>query len=119
MSSTIEVIEDATTLSISEQVAVIEVADDTGNLIETPVAQGPRGKEGAIGPPGPAGGETFPWHQQIALDVWTVPHNLQRYPTVVVTDEAGEQLLADVKYIDLNIIQITHGRPLVGYAYCN
>ncbi len=74
---------------------------------------------GLPGPPGPAGGTTFEYPQTVAALVWTVPHNLNRYPSVVVTDGLGELLIADVVYIDSNIVQITHGAARVGIVYCN
>lgn len=74
---------------------------------------------GNQGPAGRNGGTTFQWHQQIALAVWTVPHNLARRPSVTVTDDAGNTVEPDVRYLDDNIVQITHGQPLTGWVYCN
>ncbi|WP_236207465.1 hypothetical protein [Pseudomonas tohonis] len=75
--------------------------------------QGPSGRDGA------AGGTTFQWDQAIALAVWTVPHNLQRFPSVTVVDSAGRKVEPDITYIDQDIVQITHGRPETGTAYFN
>ncbi|MCU9947488.1 hypothetical protein [Pseudomonas sp. PDM13] len=80
------------------------------------VATGPQGPSGRDGAPG---GETFQWEQSIALAVWTVPHNLERYPSVTVVDAGGRRVEPDVEYIDQNIVQITHGRPETGRAYFN
>lgn len=77
------------------------------------------GLRGPKGPPGTNGGETFQFEQEDPLAVWTVPHNLQRRPSVMVTDLAGNVVISDIRYIDDNIIQITHGRPVAGFAYCN
>ncbi len=77
------------------------------------------GRQGPAGRPGINGGETYPHHQVIPADVWTIPHNLQRRPSVMVTDLAGNTVISDIRYVDDNIIQITHGRPVAGFAYCN
>jgi hypothetical protein len=80
------------------------------------VATGPQGPSGRDGAPG---GTTFQWDQEIALAVWTVPHNLQRFPSVTVVDHLGNRVEPDVTYIDDNIVQIIHGRPEIGRAYFN
>ncbi|EQM71785.1 hypothetical protein L682_29525 [Aquipseudomonas alcaligenes OT 69] len=51
--------------------------------------------------------------------MWTVPHNLQRFPSVTVVDSAGRKVEPDITYIDQDIVQITHGRPEIGTAYFN
>lgn len=80
------------------------------------VATGPQGPSGRDGAPG---GTTFQWDQAIALAVWTVPHNLQRFPSVTVVDASGRKVEPDITYIDQDIVQITHGRPETGSAYFN
>lgn len=74
---------------------------------------------GPPGPAGPAGGGNYEHPQSIPSIVWTVPHNLGRHPTVAVTDHLGNLVIADTKYIDLNVVQITHGTAMTGFAYCN
>ena len=72
-----------------------------------------------MGPPGPPGGGTYTHTQAIAATVWTVPHNLGRRPSVSVTDHLGNVVLADVRYLDDDMVQISHGSALTGFAYCN
>lgn len=77
---------------------------------------------GVLPPPIPTpgtGDKTYPWHQEIALQVWTVPHNLGKRPAVSVTDDLGNEVVADVRYLSDDIVQITHGRPETGWAYFN
>ena len=64
-----------------------------------------------------SGTEAF--EQTTPLATWTVPHNLNRYPSVTVTDHLGAVLLADVQYVDANTVQINHSVPMTGRAYCN
>ena len=72
-----------------------------------------------VGRPGPPGGSTYEHTQAAAAAVWTVAHNLARYPSVTVTDHFGEIIAADVKYLDENIVRVTHGAPVAGFAYLN
>lgn len=72
-----------------------------------------------VGRPGPPGGNTYEHTQAAAAAVWTVAHNLARYPSVTVTDHFGEIIAADVKYLDENIVRVTHGAPVAGFAYLN
>lgn len=76
-------------------------------------------EQGPPGPPGPAGGESFVYPQTVPAMVWTVPHNLNRWPSVTVVNNIGEKLIADVQYVDSNIIQVTHNAPTVGRVFCN
>lgn len=49
-----------------------------------------------------------------AATTWTVTHNLQRYPTLTVLNDAGEKIEPDVDYVDQNEIVVTHGRDTAG-----
>lgn len=64
-------------------------------------------------------GTTFTWTQSIALPVWTIPHNLARFPSITVVDTLNNKVEPDIKYIDNNIIQVTHGSAYSGKAYIN
>ena len=57
--------------------------------------------------------------QTSASAVWTIPHNLGRFPSIVVTDNLNNLLHCDVFYVDANIAQVIHGVALTGNAYCN
>jgi hypothetical protein len=76
------------------------------------------GLEPAI-PIGGSQASTFIWPQTIPLGTWTIPHNLNRFPSVTVVDSAGNRIEPDVKYVDANIIQVIHGSPFAGTAYIN
>lgn len=83
------------------------------------VTRGVPGPAGPAGPPGGGAGATYTHNQAIASAVWTVAHNLGRYPSVSVVDHLGGLLTPDVRYLDANLVQITHSVPLIGKAYCN
>lgn len=74
---------------------------------------------GRPGPPGSGAGSVYEHSQTAPAVVWTVPHNLGRTPSVTVTDHLGNAIYADVFYVSSNIVQITHGAPIKGFAYCN
>lgn len=89
------------------------------SVVGTALFEMMRGPPGLPGASGGAGGATYTHTQTIALAVWTVAHNLGRYPSVSVTDLLGRLIVPDVAYLDDNLVQITHGLPLAGFAYCN
>lgn len=62
---------------------------------------------------------TFTWTQSIPLAVWTIPHNLGRYPSITVVDTLNNTVYPDVSYTDNNTVQITHGSAFAGKAYLN
>lgn len=68
---------------------------------------------------GGTGGATYQHTQTVPSTVWTVAHNLAKRPSVSVTDHLGNAVLPDIKYLDENIVQVTHGVPLTGFVYCN
>jgi hypothetical protein len=87
---------------------------------ETEIVElGQQGPPGPQGPPGGGAGATYTHIQSPAAAVWTVAHNLGRYPSITVVDNLGGQLYPDVRYADADIVQITHSVPLTGRAYCN
>lgn len=65
------------------------------------------------------GSVTYTWPQTVPLAVWTIPHNLHRYPSVTIVDGQGNRLESDVKYLSEDLVQITHGSALAGRAYLN
>lgn len=72
-----------------------------------------------VGKPGAPGGSTYTHTQAIPAAVWTVPHNLGRRPSVTVADHLGNVVHADVTYLDNDLVQVTHGTAITGFAYCN
>ena len=57
-------------------------------------------------------------HEQgVASAVWTVQHNLDKYPSVTVVDSAENEIVAEVEYIDKNTVQIRMIGASKGRAY--
>ena len=59
----------------------------------------------------------FTFQQDLASSVWTIPHNLNRKPSVTVYDNLNQVIYADVSYVDENTVRVVHGRPIIGSAY--
>lgn len=57
--------------------------------------------------------------QGLPSNVWTIEHNLNKYPSVTVTDSAKSVVEGQVKYIDSNNLKITFSASFSGYAELN
>jgi hypothetical protein len=94
----------------------IEVGVDD-EVILTQIAQIISGRDGDPGPPGPPGGAVFEYDQAVAATVWNITHNLQRFPPVTVIDSAGTLTEGEVKYLDINHVQLLFNFAFAGTAY--
>ena len=97
------------TVQVAGAAAVAVVTEQTVQVVTV----------GVQGPAGGGGSGSYTHTQAIAATVWTVPHNLNKYPSTTTTDNLGNVIYGDVAYVDANIVQITHGSALTGYAYCS
>ncbi|MFM7013148.1 MAG: hypothetical protein ACKO0Z_28090 [Betaproteobacteria bacterium] len=67
----------------------------------------------------PRGVSEYVHTQASALAVWTVPHNLNKRPSVSVTSAGGvEWEGGEVLHLSLNTLQITFDQPEAGFARC-
>ena len=118
---------DTRSVVVLQRTTVVAVRETGGTPVVTPqigsgavvVTRGVPGPKGEKGDSGGGAGATYTHTQAIPLAVWTVPHNLNRRPSITVTDPLGNVVAPDVRYIDNDIVQVTHGTPLTGFAYCN
>lgn len=62
---------------------------------------------------------TYIYEQGVAANTWTIEHNLNKYPSVSVTDTAGHIFFPAVEYVDKNTIIISHNGSFKGKAYLN
>lgn len=105
------------------------------------IAMIPQGDIGAIAPKGiPKGGTTgqylrkvsdedydtewasfthYVHTQAIASNLWTINHNLGRYPSVTVVDTANSKVYGDVFYNDENSLTISFNGAFSGKAFLN
>lgn len=106
-------------VQVDGRTPVVTLKPEPRAVVVTRGIPGPAGPPGPPGPGGGAGGASYEHQQMVAAAIWTVAHNLDRHPSVTVTDHLGQLIAPDVKYIDADIVQITHSVPMVGYAYFN
>lgn len=57
--------------------------------------------------------------QSVVSDIWTIQHNLNKMPSVVVVDSGGSTVEGDISYIDFNTLTISFNGAFTGKAYCN
>lgn len=57
--------------------------------------------------------------QSVPSAIWTVTHNLNKYPAVSITDSANEEVIGEVNYVDLNTVIIEFSAPFSGKAFFN
>jgi len=62
---------------------------------------------------------TFSYTSAQALETWVINHNLNRNPSVTVTDLSGNWVIPDVFYNSANQITLTFSGATAGYAYLN
>jgi hypothetical protein len=78
---------------------------------------GPKGDKGDAGATG--AGVTFVFTQSMPSASWTIVHNLNKYPSVIVVDSAGTQVDGEVDYNSLNQVTAKFNAPFSGDAYLN
>lgn len=67
---------------------------------------------------GGSGGTAFEFIQSMPSAVWTIHHNLGRYPSgVTLIDSAKRRFEADVVFLDLNSLRVTMIGAQSGTAY--
>ena len=63
--------------------------------------------------------KTFVFTQGVPALVWTVNHNLAKFPSVSVVDTANTGVISQIDYIDNNNLTITNTAQFAGKAYLN
>lgn len=59
-------------------------------------------------------------HDQVQpTTIWTIAHNLNKYPSVTTMDAAGNQIVGDIAYTDLDNLTVTFTSNIAGKAYLN
>ena len=54
-----------------------------------------------------------------AAPIWTITHNLGKFPSVTVVDLDNVVVVGQVDYLNSNIIQLTFSKPFAGCAFLN
>ena len=62
---------------------------------------------------------TFVYATPTPMASWEIVHEMNKYPSVMVTDWNYNVILADVKYIDKNTVVVNLNEPICGRAFLN
>lgn len=81
-------------------------------------ARGPKGDKGDTGPEGPQP-PTYTHYQGVASAVWTINHDMNRRPSVVIEDSLGDDCDGAITYVDANTVVLTFSAAISGTAYLN
>jgi hypothetical protein len=65
------------------------------------------------------GDKSYTHNQSSANTVWTITHNMNKMPNVVVQDTAGTTVEGGITYINTNQLTITFSMAISGKAYLN
>jgi hypothetical protein len=57
------------------------------------------------------------YEPETPLSEWTIIHNLNRFPKIVITDEYNMQIIGEIEYITLNSVIIRFSEPFKGKAH--
>lgn len=68
---------------------------------------------------GAGGNVSYIHNQSVPAAIWTVTHNLGRFPSVSVVDSAGTLVFGEVKYLSNNQLTVTFSAAFGGKAYIN
>lgn len=58
-------------------------------------------------------------NQGAANTIWSINHNLNKYPSVMVVDSAGSVVVGKIEYVDTNNLTVTFNAAFSGDAYMN
>lgn len=78
--------------------------------------QGPQGEQGEQGPPGTDANFIESFTNQ---SIVTVQHNLGKYPAVGVMDSAGDEVVGEVEFVDVNTVILRFANSFTGQAILN
>jgi len=57
--------------------------------------------------------------QTTASTIWTVTHNLAKFPSIETVDSSLEEIAGEVTHVDNDNLTITFNQPVSGFAYVN
>lgn len=63
--------------------------------------------------------ESYVHKQEASSTLWTVNHNLGKFPSVTVIDSAGSMVIGEIKYLNANSLTIEFSSQFSGTAYLN
>jgi hypothetical protein len=58
-------------------------------------------------------------NQNVPAIMWTITHNLNKFPAVSIVDSAYEEVIGEVEYLDANNLTVRFTAPFSGQAFIN
>lgn len=92
----------------------LSVIEQEPKLVIRSGLPGPPGPQGEQGIPGDAG---FDFTQSTPSDTWIITHNLGKYPVPAITDSADTILHPQIRYIDMNELEVVFAGATAGKAH--
>jgi hypothetical protein len=87
--------------SINDRISVIETSETAGSSS------------------GSTSDANYIHNQTVAASIWTVNHNLGKYPSVSIVDSANSVVVGEVDYTDINSLTVLFSGAFSGKAYLN
>lgn len=108
----------------NQAIVVQPVGQVSPVVVESPTSVMPvvvefGGPQGAPGSGGEGGDLHFVFTQGAPASTWTVTHNLNKFPSVLVQDSANSEIEGDIEYVSLNQLIVKFSAAFSGKAYLN
>lgn len=123
---TIQVNQTNRIIKVDSQHKDIRVKQITRNInVSAGGRRGPQGIQGEKGDTGEQGEQGIPGEDKNFVqlftnqDTVTVTHNLNKYPSVTVTDSTGEEVEGDIEHLSVNQLVATFSGSFSGRLVCN
>lgn len=91
--------------------ATLIFSEGNGNLISGKtygIVQGPSNVD-----------KNFIFTQSVASNTWTIAHNLEKFPSVMVVDSGNNVVVGDITYTNNNSLTVSFSSTFSGKAYIN
>jgi hypothetical protein len=104
---------------LQQQFGLIRQQQTLRPVVFQPVQQQSGSVPIIIPPTPPSDPATYTFTQVVPAAVWTINHNLGAFPSVTLTDQLGNTMLAQIQYVNSNQVVVTFSQPVAGTAYLN
>lgn len=91
----------------------------TGRAIKVSATLGQRGIQGEQGEPGEGADLNYVHNQGTPSAIWTITHNLAKYPSCSVVDSSGSEVEGDVNHVSANQLTVSFAAGFSGKAFLN
>lgn len=63
--------------------------------------------------------KTYTHNQKSASKEWRIEHGLNKMPAVTIQDSAGNTVIGEIEYVDMNTVVLSFSGAFSGKAYLN